>query len=331
VPFRALGTELTPDTQERTSISVISAFCTKGFYLLLPWVFPLSQSELFDDPVLGIRVITALCSLVILATGWVAAKVAMERYQKVAEQQEKVKLFFSFKSFLKDRCFLTLHFMGLGLLCSIMLVDALGLYVNLYYVWEGDIKWGSSVAAMGANITQVLSFLMLIVIKKWLMKLEKKTLIMGSLWFAIAGSGAKWFLFDPQNPYLPLLMPVFFAPAYTGLWAIFMSMLGDFCDYDEHRNGKRREGVFGSISGWVMKAGGSGAVAVSGLILTATGFDKDLGGAQGDDTFLAMRLLFIFVPLSCFLITLVMNALYPLNRAKMEEIRSDLESRRGVV
>ena len=161
--------------------------------------------------------------------------------------------------------------------------------------------------------------------------MEKKTLITGSLLFAIAGSGAKWFLFDPQNPYWPLLMPVFFAPAYTGLWAIFMSMLGDFCDYDEHRHGKRREGVFGSISGWVMKAGGSAAVAMSGLILTATGFDKELGGDQGGDTFLAMRLLFIFVPLSCFLITLVMNALYPLTREKMKEIRLDLEARRGAI
>lgn len=331
VPYRALGTELTPDYGERTAVSVFTAFSTKGFYFILPWMFPLSQIDFFDDPVLGIRVVTGACSLLILITGYLTFKFPKERYQKVAAKQDKVNLFSSLKSLTKDRCFVSLHGMGLGLLCSTMLVEAMGMYINFFYVWAGDVKQGASVSAIAANITQVIGIIILIVLKKYFMGVDKKKLIMGALLLALVGSTAKWFLFTPDHPYLILFMPIFFAPSYTALWTLFMSMLGDYCDYDEHKNGKRREGVFSSASGWVMKAGGSAAVAVSGFILAATGFDPDLGGQQSENTFLMMRVLFIALPATCFILSLIMTRLYPLDKDKMQSIRRELETRRGAV
>jgi GPH family glycoside/pentoside/hexuronide:cation symporter len=331
VPFRALGTELTPDYGERTAISVFSAFSTKGFYFMLPWILPLSQIDYFENQVTGVRVVTAACSILILITGFLCFKYPKERYQKVAAKQEEVQLFKSLKNLVKDKCFLSLHGMGLGLLCSTMLVEAMGMYINLFYVWAGDTKSGFAVSAIAANITQVLGIIILICLKKYFMHMDKKTLIVYALLLALVGSAAKWFLFTPSNPYLILIMPIFFAPSYTALWTLFMSMLGDYCDYDEHKNGKRREGVFSSASGWVMKAGGSAAVGVSGFILAATGFNKDLGGDQSDTTFLMMRLLFIGLPATCFVLSLICTKFYPLDRSYMARVRKDLEERRGSI
>ena len=331
VPFRALGTELTADYKERTAVSIYSAYMNKFFQIGVVWILPLSQMDFFGDPVTGIRAVTGACSVLILIAGFSVYKYTQERYYKVAKKQEKVNLFKSFKEFSKDRCFITLHSLGLGLLCSTALLGALGLYVNLFFVWGGDLKAGYKYAAIGGNITQFLGFFFLWALKRYWMNIEKKKILTVCVLFGLSGSAAKWFLFTPENPYLTLIIPIFFAPAYTGLWAIFMSMLADYTDYDEHKNGNRREGIFGAVSGWVMKAGASLSIALSGILLTMTNFDKDLGGTQTESTFLAMRLLFIILPAACFILTYIMIQIYPLTKEKMTEIRNELEIRRGKV
>jgi Na+/melibiose symporter-like transporter len=55
------------------------------------------------------------------------------------------------------------------------------------------------------------------------------------------------------------------------------------------------------------------------------------GGNQSDEVFLAMKLVFIFVPLACFIVTLIMSLLYPLDGERMIQIRKELEERRGKV
>lgn len=331
VPFRALATEMTPDYEERTTIRIYSAFFNKVFMLMLPWIFPLTQSELFPDPVTGIRTLAGASSILILVSGIVCAKYPKERYHKVAADQERVQLVSSFKSFIKDRNFLILHGVGLGLLCSILLVATFGLYVNIYYVWEGDKLSGSSYFAIMQNIMQVLGFVMLFIISKFLIRVEKRKLIFLSLIAALVGSLARWFTYNSGIPTLIFLDPFFFAPAYTIFWAIFLSMLGDYCDYDEYTHGQRREGIFSAVSGWIMKAGSSIAFGVSGILLAWTHFSQELGGDQPEGTLLKMRLLLIGLPILCLLIAMVLNARYPLSKARMAEIRSSLETRRGTV
>ena len=357
VPYRALATEMTPGYEERTTIRIYSAFFNKIFMLMLPWIFPLTQMEQikiggatinlflvqytipvfvdFDlpwaDPVSGIRFLTGVSSILILVSGIICAKFPKERYHKVAAKQERVKLISSFKSFVKDRQFLILHGVGLGLLCSILLVATFGLYVNIYYVWEGDKLSGSSYFAIMQNIMQVLGFVMLFVISKFLISVEKRKLIFLSLIAALFGSAARWFTYNSDIPQLIFLDPFFFAPAYTIFWAIFLSMLGDYCDYDEFTNGQRREGLFSAVSGWIMKAGSSLAFGISGILLAWTHFSQDLGGNQPEGTLLKMRLLLIGLPILCLLVAMVLNAIYPLTKDRMAEIRSELESRRGTV
>lgn len=331
VPFRALATEMTPDYEERTNIRVYSAFFNKVFMFMLPWIFPLSQSELFDDPVTGIRILAGLSSILILVSGIICARYPQERYHKVAQQQEKVRLLPSFLSLIKDPAFLLLHGIGVFLLSSILLVATFGLYVNMFYVWEGDTAGGSKYFAIAQNILQILGIVMLAVISRFLIRIEKKKMILLALILALAGSLSRWFTYNQAIPELLFLDPFFFAPAYTVFWAIFLSMLGDYCDYDEFKNGKRREGVFSAISGWIMKAGSSLAFGASGILLAWTHFNKDLGGTQPEGTLLKMRLLLICLPVLCLLLAMLFNTLYPLSKARMNEIRDELEKRRGVV
>jgi GPH family glycoside/pentoside/hexuronide:cation symporter len=331
VPFRALATEMTPDYEERTGIRVYSAFFNKIYMLALPWVFPIAQWEVWGDPVTGIRLISGISSIFLIAAGVTCAIFPKERYHKVAVKQKRVALLPSFLSLIKDPPFLMLHGVGIGLLSSILLVGTLGLYVNMYYVWQGDTLTGSTFNAYVVNILQILGFVMLYVIAKYLTRFEKRKLINAALLLALGGTIARWFIYNQDYPRLVLLDPFFFAPAYTIFWAVFLSMLGDYCDYDEHRNGQRREGIFGAMSGWIMKAGASLALITAGLVIDWTGFDKDLGGAQPEGTLLKMRLALMLLPGVCLLAAIILNTAYPLTKDRMAQIREDLEARRGVV
>ena len=209
VPFRALATEMTPDYEERTNIRIFSAFFNKLFMFMLPWIFPLSQSQLFNDPVTGIRTLAGLSSLLILVSGIVCAKFPQERYHKVALQQERVKLVPSFLSLIKDPAFLLLHGIGVFLLSSRLLGATFGLYVNMFYVWEGDVAGGSQYFAISQNILQILGIIMLAVISKYLVKIEKKKLISLSLGLALLGSLARWFTYNQNVPELLFIDPFF--------------------------------------------------------------------------------------------------------------------------
>jgi GPH family glycoside/pentoside/hexuronide:cation symporter len=331
VSFRALATEMTPDYEERTTIRTYSAFFNKVFMLMLPWIFPIAQMNFFPDPVFGIRFMAALSSILILVSGAICAYFPKERYHRVGVMQEKVPLVKSFVSLVKEPKFLILHGVGLGLLSSILLVMTFGNYVNMFYVWQGDTIMGSSYFAVSLNILQVLGFLMLFVIARFLVGVEKKKMILIALCCALAGSLARWVTFNQGIPWLIFLDPFFFAPAYTVFWAVWLSMLGDYCDYDEYLNGKRREGIFSAISGWIMKAGSSLAVAGSGILLVWTQFDKALGGSQPEGTLFKMRLILVFLPAACLVGAIVLNFVYPLSKARMADIRHALEERRGKV
>jgi GPH family glycoside/pentoside/hexuronide:cation symporter len=201
----------------------------------------------------------------------------------------------------------------------------------MFYVWKGDTAGGSQYFAIAQNILQILGIIMLAVISRFLIKIEKKKMILLALVLALAGSLSRWFTYNQDIPELLFLDPFFFAPAYTVFWAIFLSMLGDYCDYDEFKNGKRREGVFSAISGWIMKAGSSLAFGASGILLAWTHFNKDLGGEQPEGTLMKMRLLLIGLPVLCLLLAMLFNALYPLSKGRMSQIREELENRRGTV
>ena len=71
------------------------------------------------------------------------------------------------------------------------------------------------------------------------------------------------------------------------------------------------------------------AIAAGGYLLNATGFDVDLGSAQSDEAILLMRLFDIGVPLICSAIAIWIIYFYPITEAKANEVRQQLEQRRG--
>ena len=145
----------------------------------------------------------------------------------------------------------------------------------------------------------------------------------------MVGYALKWFCYTPDNPWLVLIPAPLMAFGLAGLFTLMPSMVADVVDADELNTHERREGMYGSIFWWVVKLGQSAAILGSGLLLNATGFDVELGGAQSAEAIHLMRLSDAFIPCIASAIAIWSIASYSITEEKAYDVRMQLEARRG--
>ncbi len=148
---------------------------------------------------------------------------------------------------------------------------------------------------------------------------------------SVIGYVLKWFCYDPRYPLLLLLPAPLIAFGLGGLFTLMGSMIADVCDMDELHSHERREGMFGSVYWWIVKLGMAAALAVSGLLLNLTGFDVALGGDQSEQTLFLMRIFDVCLPVVGSLIAIWLIASYPITEEVANDVRRQLEERRGAV
>ena len=106
-------------------------------------------------------------------------------------------------------------------------------------------------------------------------------------------------------------------------------MVADVVDTDELKTSRRREGMFGSIFWWMVKLGMAAALAGGGYLLNATGFDVNLGSDQASRTITLLRLCDAGIPILTSALAIWAVAAYPITEARANEVRRQLEQRRG--
>jgi glycoside/pentoside/hexuronide:cation symporter, GPH family len=107
------------------------------------------------------------------------------------------------------------------------------------------------------------------------------------------------------------------------------SMIADVVDTDELKSHQRREGMYGAVFWWMVKLGMAAALAGGGYLLNATGFDVAHGGAQPGRTITLLRLCDAGIPIITSAIAIWAVFTYPITEARANEVRQELERRRG--
>jgi glycoside/pentoside/hexuronide:cation symporter, GPH family len=145
------------------------------------------------------------------------------------------------------------------------------------------------------------------------------------------GYALKWVCYNPEIPWLLLVPAPLLAFGLGGLFTLMPSMIADVVDMDELQTHERREGMYGSIFWWVVKLGMAAALAASGFLLNATGFDVALAGDQSEQAIFLMRLFDAFVPFVASGVAIWSIATFSITEERAHEVRRQLEARRGVV
>ena len=340
-PWVALGYEMTPDYHERTRLMASQNFMGQFAWISLPWFYAIMENDrLFSNSVQGARVLAIIIGIFVAILGVISAIFCRERFvgQEDAEDQKpepkglRYNISEFFKGFLVTiKCgeFLKLCVGTFFLFNGVMLVGAFGSYIIIFYVCGGDTDLGAKYMGIYGTISTI-STLCAIAAVTWLStRLGKRKTFMLATSVTMLGSILKWWCYDPLVPWKVLLPAPLIAVGMGALFTLMGSMIADVCDMDELKTGSRREGMFGSIYWWVVKVGMALAFGLSGVLLNATGFNVDMGGAQTSKTFLWMRTCDVFIPVVAALISIFAVAFYKLSEEKSFEIRHEIEKQRS--
>jgi GPH family glycoside/pentoside/hexuronide:cation symporter len=332
VPFLALQYEITPDYDERTSVSSYVGFFGKAGEMGYNYIFPIASSVMFASAIAGVRTLGWIVGIVFLGmVALVPALFVRERYFHKTERQETVKLLPGIKAAFSSRAFTILVALTLLQIVAGMFASNLDRYILVYYLYHGDVALGETWKG-NLSLTYAIVGILSIYPVSWLARRIGKTQTVAiAFGLTFVGAMGKWVLYTPGHEWKILLDPLLCGPVWIAINVLTPAMLADICDEDELRGGLRREGVFGAIFSWIQKVGYSAAFFGAFLSLKLTGFKAELGGGQAPETILRLRLILALSTAAWAILAIFLLRAYPLDRKRAHEIRAELEARRGKV
>lgn len=335
-PFVALGFELTPDYHERTRLMGAMNFIGSLASIPMAWLFAITQWEGFNDGVQGARVLAVALGVIVIALALVPILClkdpTRDRYRSREERAPSARPALSFfggmRETIRNRSFRYLCMAMFVFFPGLILIQNFSSFLVIYYLYGGDKTASSVLLGWGGSLSGVLSVLFVPVVT-WLgTRLGKRRAFIVCAGLALFGTLIKWFCYQPAVPYLNLIPAPFLGIGWSALWVLMASMLADVCDEDELHTGERREGTFSAVYWWFVKMGLSASLALSGVLLKATGFEEKLGAAQGGNTFFWMRICDVFFPAAFIAIAMWLIHKFPLTEKRVYEIKEMLDARR---
>jgi len=331
IPFQALGFEMTTDYDERTRLLAWPNYVGLSMSFLLPWLPRLIEVKAFGGAVQGAVWVSAGAGVIILITGILPAIFGREIAQ--AESQAKIPFIEAVRQSVSNRAFVIVALSNVIVLTGLATFVGIGLYVNIFYIFDGDRAAGLALVGLGGTLYAVISYFS-VMIAVWLStRIGKKATAQILLALTALGAGSLWFTLRPDLPYLQLVSTFIIALGLQGTWMTFFTMVGDVCEEDELVTGLRREGIFSSIGGFSRKMAVAVAAVLAGNLLKWIGFDAEIAAHSGvpQDVLSTLKVTFVAGQAAVVLLGLVLISLYPITRTRAMETQRRLKERRGEV
>lgn len=296
VPYHAVAFELASDSHEKTALLATRTFIAQVVSIGAAWIFPLAQSGWLGSPVASVQKLGWIVGAIIMASGLTAGLLLPTESAASAPQQAALSLRQSLSVALRSQPLRRVLAIAAVSLFGLNMVNLLGNYVTIYYVFGGDAKAAAPLVALSGSLWALLSMLLTPAVASLSRRIGKRDAFIVLLLCAFVATISKWWLFTPTHPYLQLIVIALITPGTLALWMISESMVADVCEGDRKRTGLRTEGIYSAVYAWLLKGGIAVAVLLANLILEITRFDAKLGGAQTPETILGLRALFAFLP-----------------------------------
>jgi len=209
------------------------------------------------------------------------------------------------------------------------IVGMLGIYMNTYYVFGGNLKASAMAYGFLGSAFHVAAIIMsLLVYPAIARRVGKKRTFQISACILLCGCAAKLVVYHPGHPWLQFIVLSTNGAASAGLSLMPAAMLGDIADQDELKTGLRREALFASLLSWFEKAGNSFGSLLAGFVLVWVGFNAKLG-AQTPETLALMKFSYFLAPTLGALLALYFIRHYDLNEDEAYRIKATLQERRA--
>jgi glycoside/pentoside/hexuronide:cation symporter, GPH family len=336
MPYQSMLPEMTPDTDERTSISAHQSFWGKLASILGMWIWTITQLEIFNDPITGkpdslhgMRVVGMFLGLLIILISVMPAFLIKERNPDFIKKQPKEPFWPNFKRTFTNVPFRILAIFALLFTFGINLVQGQVFYLRTFYALKGDTVFSAKLGGIEGTLSLLVGVASIPLFTWLCRRIGKGPTLMVSAGIILVATWLSWITYTPANPWLALVTGTLLSPGYVGIYLVIPSMIGDVVDSEELRCGDRREGGFNAIFSWVNKASMSLAYGIAGNIVVWCGFIIAKKANQTPEAFENMRLCFALLPTFFLVPAIILLTRYPLTHSRMEEIRAELEARRG--
>lgn len=325
VPYFALGIELCPSYDGRTKVAVFRSFIDKLIGVAGPWIPTICFMVFFHQAMQGLLWVTTFFAAAGIATTVLMCLNVRERTQ-ISTRKKRTNFFKTVFNVMQNPTFWRVFFIYqvIGITWGIFL--QFGFYLNIYWVM-GSAGQGALLTSLVGSFAWALSLVALPVAHWASKKFEKHQVVMVAVGGMSVGTILQWWTVTPDYPYLQLVQPLFSSTGIVAFYAIMSSLLADVTDADELRFGERREGMFAAVQAFVGKMVGAATPVLAGLMLVLSGFQPEMEYNQSEQTILNMRLFYSIVPGCLLLVAALLLVKYPLNRARMAEIKAELRRR----
>lgn len=327
VPYTALGYEITQDYDERTRLFAWRFYFATAAGVTIQWLYKLCLMA-GETEVEGVRLVSWVIAAVVLAFGVVPAFATHE--QAEVEDQEKVNLFKAIKSALRNRPFILLIISYIIMVTALFSTGALGLYINIFYIFDGDKDSAATVAAVVGTILIASAFFGMLLVKKLSELTSKKTAMITSMSATLFGVLLSWITLTPEMPYLQIVHTVIMGMGVQGCWLLFSSLVGDVCDEDERRTGLRQEGIYSAVMGFCNKCAGAFVGLGAAYMLEFSGYVSGMDPDPDPEVGYKMKVVFISMQALGLVTAIAAMVLFPIGRKRAEETRRILDERKQV-
>jgi len=343
IPYAALGLELSPSYDGKTRVFTFKAFFSKINIFINPWFFPIilgisgvvmTESGGFPEMTVEVQQkILRATAIVVIAVSLVALGsilwVLFRSKERGNAPAKRESIWTSVKS-----CFMNVHFLRIGAMYVILLgvmkvFMQFGLYLNNYYVFQGNLQMGATIAALANNLGTVVSLVCMPLAYWFTKRTEKHICLMVALGLMSFGSVIKWWAYTPEYPYLQFITAFFYAPGITVVFMILPAMMADAVDFDEWKNGGRREGLYGAAMGWIIKSSGTLTGIIAGWLLLWVGVNTLSPENQSPETIFKLRLSFSILPAIGIASAGLLLIKYPLTRSYMTQLHQEIAERKA--
>ncbi len=159
-------------------------------------------------------------------------------------------------------------------------------------------------------------------------RLGKRNLFIYALLFSAIVNALLWFCgpTDITGIFVLGILSEFAAAIFPTL---FFVMLGDVADFSEWKNERRATGLIYSAGSFATKFGGGIAGAIIGFILASYNYDGT-NALSIEQSFPGIKMLMSWVPSIMAVLAAFFMLFYPLTSNKMNEITTELNSRRKI-
>jgi GPH family glycoside/pentoside/hexuronide:cation symporter len=327
IPYSALMGVISPDSQERTSVSSYRFAFAFGAGLLVQYSTlylvdyfgrvrqGMSGIALAAAEARGYQLTMGLYALA--ATGLFFLTFALTK-ERVQPAPQKTSLGRDLSDLATNVPWLFLFFTGTLTVCSVAIRSSAILYYFQYYV--GNEKLANLFMVAGT----LLSLLGSVAIQHVTRFAGRKATyiglaVLGAIFLVVA------YWMKPEQIVMIFALQVLYSAVTGPTSPVFWAMFADSADYSEWRTGRRATGLIFSAAGMSNKLGW--AIGGPAAVFLLAKFGYQAGVVQTPQAMHGILLLFTTIPAAGFFLTGVGLIFYPLSETRMKKVQGELQAR----